>query len=173
MFKYYFSFKKSDKRTRWLYNDEIDTWKKSGSSAYTDRFFRSYSFYVAALFFLVAFLAVTIHYLPFRGLFDGLRSGSIPAISLWVFYVFFMLIYALFVKRSRTAFILYFLTTIVLLVVSDVMILEYDTPFYMYLLYAFLISLMVSLIILLISRLFFDRSSTNSKPPSRKNKNNF
>ncbi len=113
MFKYYFTFKKSELKTRWLYNDETDIWKKTENSAYTDRFFKSYSLYLAGLFFCVAFLAVTIYYLPFKGLFDGLKAGSLASISLWLVYVLLMLIFALFVKRARTASILYFATTII------------------------------------------------------------
>jgi len=168
LFKYIFSFKNKDKRTRWLYNDETDVWKKAGTASYSDKFFMFYTGAVSVFVFCLSLIVIVVRFMPFQGLLTAVRHKDVTFIISWIIYFLFMIIVAVFVSRFKRSVFLYFIMTLSIFIASDLLISEYDTAVYVYLIYSILITLLYATIVLVI-RQILSRKYMKLKRPKKRN----
>lgn len=158
MFKDYYSFKKKDKRIRWVYDRELSEWKREDAPRYAERYLNIYLLWwmlAAALVVLLFFLFVHIKFtnrLAFR-FFDS------PLIFLvWIIYSLTILFIGFFSKKFIWTLVLSTIISSTAFFTSDMLQMNYDTPLYRYIAISFALSTIYAIIIQLV------RALINRKP---------
>jgi len=167
VFRYYYIFKKKDKRTRWIYDKEKDVWKKSRSSKYSNNFLSIFAISVFSVVFFGAALIMALIHLPFAGAVFAIVKGEPLLLLVWILYFITMIVFGYFMKSWWKFYIFGFIISTIVLFSSDILMSEFDTVFYFYPLYGFIISSLY-LIFLRFLRLMLNRKRVENKQPKEK-----
>ncbi len=145
MFKDYYNFKKRDKRIRWVYDREASVWKREATPRYSDRFLNIYLIWWLALAGLLFYLALIYTNIPFTHRLKMVIFDS-PLLFLdWFFYVLCMLIFGFFLKRFWPVLLVCTVLSTIVFFASDMLLLNYDTPLYIYIGLGFAVSFVYAL----------------------------
>ncbi len=150
MFKDYYNFKKNDKRVRWVYDRETSVWKRESTPQYADRYLRRYLLLWMVLIGLVFILFLFFANIPFTKRLR-LQLFDQPLLFLdWFIYVLMMILTGIFMKKFFRALIEATVLSALAFFTSDMLLLNYDTPLYVYIGTGFLVSLLFLLVSLFV-----------------------
>lgn len=141
MFKDYYSFKKKDKRIRWVYNRETSEWKRESSPQYSERYLNRYLFWWLSLIGLAFFLVLLLFNLPFTTQIRLRIFGSPLLILVWTIYILCMAFAGIFIRRFIRAVLTCTGLSAVVFFASDILLLNFETPIYSYIASGFMVSL--------------------------------
>jgi len=132
MYKDYYSFKKKQKRERWVYDRATSEWKRESSARYAERYLNVYLFWWILMVALAFTLVLVFLNVPFTHNLS-LKLFDSPALMLnWFLLMAGLFVIGFFTKRFIRCFLLSTIIFIVAFMVSDVIMLNYDTPLYVY-----------------------------------------
>jgi hypothetical protein len=167
LYRYYFKFRNKDKKVRWIYDRETDIWKKSRSSSYSDNFLNAFIVALLAFALFGSSLVIIFINLPFAGAVFALFEGEPLLLLVWVLYFIIMIAINKFTKSWWRFFIIGILASTLILFFSDILMNEYDTVFYYYLIYGFAICVLYLCFVRVLSYIL-RRRIPPKKPPKDK-----
>jgi len=171
MFRDHYTFKNNNKRVRWVYDRETSIWRRESTPQYADRYLERYLLWWMVLIGLVFVIFLIFANIPFTKsirleLFDH------PLLFLdWFIYVFMMILTGLLMKKFFRALIECTLLSALAFFTSDMLLLNYDTPLYIYFGIGFAVSLPFMLAALFV-RFLLNRDTNNRIDEKEKKRHN-
>ena len=132
MFKDYYNYKKKNKRIRWVYDRETSEWKREPSPQYSERYLNHYLFLWILLIGFLFTLILLFFNLPFTNQLRFKILSSPLLVFIWLLYVILMNVSGVFIKRFFRAVIMCSIISTIVFFASDMLLLNYDTPLYIY-----------------------------------------